>query len=164
MRCRGALILGVVLAISAPGPVQGQERTLYTATNANLRSAPSLAAEVMAVLLQGTAVTVAACDSIWCTVVGATPRLEGYISRSLLVEDRPTPRVSDRDVRRILMRRSIASYSGSCPCPYHRDRAGRSCGRRSAYSRPGGASPLCYESDVTRAMIRAYRARDGGSS
>lgn len=43
--------------------------------------------------------------------------------------------------------RSIASYKGSCPCPYSVDRAGRKCGRRSAYSRAGGARPLCYPSD-----------------
>lgn len=45
------------------------------------------------------------------------------------------------------IRRSIANYKGSCPCPYSVDRAGRKCGRRSAYSRPGGAQPLCYPSD-----------------
>ncbi len=39
------------------------------------------------------------------------------------------------------------------------DRAGRNCGKRSAYSRPGGRSPLCYESDVTKAMVDEYRAR-----
>ncbi len=46
------------------------------------------------------------------------------------------------------IRQSIAAYSGSCPCPYSVDRAGRRCGARSAYSRPGGAAPLCYASDV----------------
>lgn len=38
-----------------------------------------------------------------------------------------------------------ASRSGSCECPYDRDSAGRSCGARSAYSRPGGSSPICYK-------------------
>jgi hypothetical protein len=36
-------------------------------------------------------------------------------------------------------------------------RNGRACGGRSAYSRPGGAAPLCYPTDVTAAMIDAYR-------
>ena len=31
--------------------------------------------------------------------------------------------------------------------------AGQSCGRRSAYSRPGGAAPLCYAADVTAGMV-----------
>ncbi len=52
-----------------------------------------------------------------------------------------------------LIRVSRAGYSGNCACPYDTDRAGRSCGRRSAYSRPGGASPLCYERDITPDMI-----------
>ena len=37
--------------------------------------------------------------------------------------------------------------TGSCDCPYDRDKAGHSCGKRSAYSRPGGASPRCYQDD-----------------
>lgn len=69
------------------------------------------------------------------------------------------PQISDAEIRQILVRQSISRYSGSCPCPYNRDRAGRSCGRRSAYSRPGGASPLCYPGDVSDAAVAAYRAR-----
>jgi hypothetical protein len=44
-----------------------------------------------------------------------------------------------------------------CACPDDTMRNGRACGGRSAYSRPGGASPLCYPSDVTTAMIESYR-------
>jgi hypothetical protein len=44
-----------------------------------------------------------------------------------------------------------------CACPDDTMRNGRACGGRSAYSRPGGASPLCYPSDVTAAMIENYR-------
>jgi hypothetical protein len=46
-----------------------------------------------------------------------------------------------------------------CACPDDTMRNGRACGGRSAYSRPGGASPLCYPSDVTAAMIESYRQR-----
>jgi hypothetical protein len=46
-----------------------------------------------------------------------------------------------------------------CACPDDRMRNGRACGGRSAYSRPGGASPLCYSTDVTEAMIKSYRSR-----
>ncbi len=56
---------------------------------------------------------------------------------------------SDAATQRAI-RQSIAAYSGSCPCPYSVDRAGRRCGARSAYSKPGGAAPLCYASDVRR--------------
>ena len=66
--------------------------------------------------------------------------------------------LSDGEVKRLVIQESIASYPGRCPCPYDVDRAGRSCGRRSAYSRPGGYSPICYESDVTPQMVQQYRA------
>jgi hypothetical protein len=46
-----------------------------------------------------------------------------------------------------------------CACPDDTMRNGRPCGARSAYSRPGGAAPLCYPSDVTAAMIESYRQR-----
>ena len=69
-------------------------------------------------------------------------------------------RKTDDQIRQELIRQSIADYSGSCPCPYNIDRAGRQCGGRSAYSRPGGASPLCYARDVTKKMVDEYRVLD----
>lgn len=74
----------------------------------------------------------------------------------------PVARATDNEIRQVIIQESVAAYSGSCPCPYFADRAGRSCGRRSAYSRPGGAAPLCYASDVSAMMVRRYRERDGG--
>jgi hypothetical protein len=71
------------------------------------------------------------------------------------------PAKSDAAVRQEIIKDSIARYSGNCPCPYNSDRAGRRCGRRSAYSRPGGASPICYAEDVTQRMIDDYRKRTG---
>jgi hypothetical protein len=44
-----------------------------------------------------------------------------------------------------------------CACPDDTMRNGRACGGRSAYSRPGGAAPLCYPTDITAAMIEDYR-------
>jgi len=64
---------------------------------------------------------------------------------------------SDAEIRREIVRQSIAAYSGNCPCPYSTDRAGRRCGARSAYSRPGGRAPKCYPSDVSDAELRARR-------
>ncbi len=66
---------------------------------------------------------------------------------------------SDAEIKQAIISESIASYRGSCPCPYNTDRAGRRCGGRSAYSRPGGASPICYEKDVTQKMVEDYRKR-----
>jgi hypothetical protein len=64
---------------------------------------------------------------------------------------------TDAEIKQEIIKQSIASYRGSCPCPYNVDRAGRMCGRRSAYSRPGGVSPICYERDVTQKMVDDYR-------
>ena len=44
---------------------------------------------------------------------------------------------------------SIANYPGKCPCPYSMMNNGNECGKRSAYSKPGGYKPLCYVSDIT---------------
>jgi len=68
---------------------------------------------------------------------------------------------SDAEIKQAIIRESITSYRGNCPCPYNTDRRGRRCGARSAYSRPGGASPVCYEKDVTPKMAAAYRKRTG---
>lgn len=69
--------------------------------------------------------------------------------------------LSDSEIRQILINRSIAAYPGNCPCPYNVDRAGRRCGARSAYSKPGARAPLCYPADVTDEMIRRYRHQRG---
>jgi hypothetical protein len=46
-----------------------------------------------------------------------------------------------------------------CACPDDLMRNGQRCGGRSAYSRPGGATPLCYPNDVSPEMIRSYQER-----
>jgi len=64
-------------------------------------------------------------------------------------------------IKQQIINESIASYRGNCPCPYNTDRIGRRCGARSAYSRPGGASPICYVEDVTPRMVEEYRRKTG---
>lgn len=66
---------------------------------------------------------------------------------------------SDDVIRDKIVAASISEYRGNCPCPDFRDRAGRRCGKRSAYLRAGGASPLCYRSDVTPEMIQRYKGK-----
>ena len=77
---------------------------------------------------------------------------------ALLLEVQPaSANPSDAQIRQKIIQSSINDYPGNCPCPYNTDRAGRSCGRRSAYSRAGGYSPKCFPEDVTAAEVRAYR-------
>jgi len=64
---------------------------------------------------------------------------------------------TDAQIRQKIIRASITSYPGTCPCPYNVMRNGRSCGGRSAYSRPGGYAPKCYPNDVSAAEVEEYR-------
>ena len=64
---------------------------------------------------------------------------------------------TDAEVRQLIIRESLLSYSGNCPCPYNTDSAGGNCGRRSAYSHPGGASPMCYDRDISDDQVTIYR-------
>lgn len=64
---------------------------------------------------------------------------------------------NDAQIKKEIIAASIASYPGSCPCPYNLARNGSRCGARSAYSKPGGYSPVCFEGDVTNAMMEAYK-------
>lgn len=64
---------------------------------------------------------------------------------------------TDEEIKQKIILGSISQYSGSCPCPYSQDRTGRRCGKRSAYSKPKGYSPICYSSDVTEEMLIRYK-------
>lgn len=76
-----------------------------------------------------------------------------------IADERQNTGPSDEEIAQILIQQSINTYSGRCPCPYNRASNGSRCGKRSAYSKPGGASPLCYPSDVSQAQIERYRKR-----
>jgi len=72
------------------------------------------------------------------------------------------PKLSDAEIKKILIRESISSYSGNCPCPYNYASNGSRCGGRSAWSRAGGYEPLCYPKDVSKDMVDDYKARTAG--
>jgi hypothetical protein len=69
--------------------------------------------------------------------------------------------LTDDQVRQRVVQESVAQYHVTghpCACPYDQARNGSNCGGRSAYSRPGGAAPLCYPTDVTAGMVQNWRA------
>lgn len=70
----------------------------------------------------------------------------------------PGTRLSTEEVKQRIIQESIDSYPGNCPCPYNSASNGSRCGRRSAYSRGGGYSPICYPDDVTPQMVKEWRA------
>lgn len=65
--------------------------------------------------------------------------------------------LSDAEIRQRIIAASISSYPGNCPCPYNSARNGSSCGRRSAWSRAGGAAPTCYPNEISKARVDAWR-------
>lgn len=76
-----------------------------------------------------------------------------------VVEPPKTPPLpDDAEIYEQIIEESRAQYPGPCACPYDTDRAGRRCGGRSAYSRPGGASPYCYPRDVPSELIERRRS------
>lgn len=62
-------------------------------------------------------------------------------------------------IKQKIIKESIESYSGNCPCPYNTARNGSRCGKRSAYNRAGGYAPLCYPEDVSDRMVKEYKGR-----
>lgn len=148
-----------------------KQRTMYVDANRlNVRDGPDTSYKQIWTLKRDEAVAVIRAKEEWRFVRGG--RFEGWVHGGYLtpkptpkkpiVRKKPTPSkpvLSDAKIREILIERSIALYRGSCPCPYNRTRNGSRCGKRSAYSRPGGASPLCYDRDISAAMVAEYRAR-----
>jgi hypothetical protein len=69
---------------------------------------------------------------------------------------------SEDEVKQLIIQESIDSYPGNCPCPYNRAANGSKCGKRSAWSKPGGYEPICYPEEVTQQMIDQWRRASGG--
>jgi hypothetical protein len=91
--------------------------------------------------------TIAACSPTWVATEASARQ----------------PQVSDAQVRELIVQESVGAYQASgrpCACPYNTMRNGAACGGRSAYSRPGGAAPICYPADVTDGQIKMWRTRN----
>lgn len=91
------------------------------------------------------------------SAVHATPLVDTPTAEAV-AEKGAKKRVTDAQIKKLLIDESIAAYDGNCPCPYSRARNGSRCGKRSAYDREGGAAPLCFPADVTPEMVQSYRA------
>jgi hypothetical protein len=84
-------------------------------------------------------------------------RIVVLIAATLFACPALSQKLSNDQIKQEIIRQSIASYPGNCPCPYSTMKNGRRCGGNSAHSRPGGRSPICYPSDVTDEMVEKYR-------
>jgi hypothetical protein len=67
--------------------------------------------------------------------------------------------MSEAEIRNRMIHDSIMEFPDRCPCPYSLAADRKPCGRRSAYSKTNGASPICFEKDVTPDMIKRFRER-----
>lgn len=171
-------------AVDPQADSRPSRRTLYTTTRANVRRGPSDKTPVVAALHPGAPVVELSTLADWTEISDGADRRLGWIATRLLsstpggkperpTEDRPAtetptrasppkpaapPALSHATIVARIISESRGSYSGSCGCPDDRDRAGRRRGGRSAYSRAGGASVVCYPNDVTPAMIQQFQA------
>jgi hypothetical protein len=158
-------------SVDQPAAAPPRKQLLYvTATTLNVRARPNESAAILLSAPRGSTVVALSRQGDWYEVE-LTNGGSGWMSARYLSASKPQapardaapppkePAFDRSAVVRAIIAESIASYPGNCPCPYNTDRAGRTCGRRSAWSKAGGYAPLCYESDVTRAMIDRYLAR-----
>ncbi len=133
-----------------------------------LRSEPIVGSPLIDRLGSREAVSVLEQRDAWARVRVERTQKEGWIPTKRIGSKAPArevpqpvakiaPPLATAAIAKLLIAASISNYSGSCACPYQTDRGGRSCGRRSAYSRPGGFSPLCFTKDITPEMVAEYR-------
>lgn len=147
----------------AAAAASGKMRATVDATNLQVRSRQSSNSPAIGRLARGTLVTVLDSRGSWWKIDPDGPLGPGYVAARylkpgvVLLSPPPAPKKSDAEIAQQIIRDSIARYPGSCACPYNYDRGGRRCGARSAYSKPGGNSPICYESDIPTSMIQSRR-------
>ena len=161
---RGSAIL-ILFGLTAIGAYSvGRQAAPVTSSPAATTASPSALAKPVA--LYQTAPAASATTPPTQTSTG-TPSQSANIDAT----EKPAHPDSKRKVEAALTVAAIAAiivvasrdqyHAGGkpCACPDDTMRNGRACGGRSAYSRPGGAAPLCYPSDVTAAMIESYRQK-----
>ena len=157
--------------IIIPKKIKITDKAMFVdASRLNVRNQPSRNGKQVWTLKRDEKVTVTNKNGDWLYVQGK--RYRGWVFGSYLTPKKspatqtivslPVKRkttLSTSKIKRILIERSLALYRGACPCPYNRTSRGNRCGKRSAYSRPGGASPLCYSRDISNSQVAAYRNR-----
>lgn len=152
----------LLLAVDAGAPAPAPEPAWMFVVNpkAQLRTSPAARGrKVVGTSPAGTKLRVVTKQEAWIEVEHPDTLVKGWLPALDLSATPSAPRrLTDAQIRSLLIKQSIDAYPGNCPCPYHADRRGRSCGGRSAWSRAGGDAPYCYEKDVPEAAVEAYRA------
>jgi endonuclease YncB( thermonuclease family) len=66
---------------------------------------------------------------------------------------------ADNRLRDELIARSIAGYSGQCPCPYSTRRGGAACGDQSSYAQGNRRGLYCFRKDIPAAVLAQHRGK-----
>jgi hypothetical protein len=155
------------------------QTAFVTGTRVAFRAEPSKDGGIIDRFDRGRRVSLLRRDGDWSKVRDGLTQREGWLAARFLSADKPTARaeskkqipsesqakarevetIPDSTIVQRIIAESIASYPSSCACPYNVDRGGRRCGKRSAYSKPGGYSPVCYAGDVSKSMMEAFANR-----
>ncbi len=78
----------------------------------------------------------------------------GSINAVYASDGKPLP---DGEARDLIIRGSISSYEGDCPCPYSIDKERNECGENSAYRQSPG-SIKCYPGDISEDELQQFRS------
>jgi hypothetical protein len=81
--------------------------------------------------------------------------------QSLKDADDDRSKLTDLAIAALIIAATVAVYKSTgkpCACPADKASNGSSCGGRSAWSKPGGAKPMCFPTDISADMIKVYRA------
>ena len=169
-----------VPVLSNPPKIQiAPDFVFVTGSRVNVRKGPSTQNAVVGAFSRGAKLVIHETSGGWSRVSGqsTTHSLSGWMASRFLSADKPAVQIvapapkkrriavpTSREVtqaRKTLISQSIAGHNGNCACPYQRDRANRKCGKRSAWSKPGGYEPLCYDSDINISRLTSFFARQG---
>jgi hypothetical protein len=160
------------------------EILVVQASKLNVRSEPSPSAAKAGQLTKNAVVSVLRSSGDFVYIVSEGQRIKGWVNRSFLGGKAPAttahaPVTYQRPVVVPIVRKPVQkpqpqhlsgfSHKGKCACPDDVDSIGRRCGKRSAYSRAGGASPTCngrrmtlYEAPAPKAAP-SYSGTCGGT-
>lgn len=139
-----------------------------TGNRVAFREGPSTSEAIIDRFDKGRRVLLVGEQGEWSQVRDELTQREGWLASRFLRDKPPQAEAKqpklptglpEATIIQRIIAESVASYPSSCACPYNRDRGGRRCGRRSAYSKPGGYAPICFPGDVTTSMIEAFRQR-----
>ncbi|WP_082376591.1 SH3 domain-containing protein [Ahrensia marina] len=141
---------------SVPVPKVSVEpsQSLSVTTTLNVRSRPTTDSKIVGKLAAGTRILVASRDGAWRQIQMPSNFRNAWVHGDYLTEralgvPKPqslisTPRPKAKVARSGAGTPVRSPRTGSCDCPYDRMRNGARCGGRSAWSRPGGRSPICF--------------------